>query len=245
MLRVDQWERIDDFLMGKASDCGETAMDNRLFFVAVLWITRRHPLGETYRKRFGHWHRVYVRYDRWSKKGVWARLAESVADPDFEQLFVDGSIVRVHQHGAGEKKSAMHKPSDAAEAVLTTKIHAAVNALGNLARLLLTAGQASEYGHENALIEGFKAQYIVADKGYDSNEFVETIGALGAEAVIPPRSNRKTPREYDKHIYKERNLVERFFQKIKNFRRIATRYERLAQNYLSILQLAATMIWLK
>ncbi len=120
-----------------------------------------------------------------------------------------------------------------------------MDALGNPVRLLLTAGQASEYGQANALIDGFKTDYVVADRGYDSDEFIETIGLSGATAVIPPRSHRKTPRQYDKHIYKERNLVERFFQKIKNFRRIATRYERLAQNYLSMLQLVATVIWLK
>ena len=128
---------------------------------------------------------------------------------------------------------------------LTTKIHAAVDSLGNPVRLLLTAGQASEYGQENALIDGYDAEFIVADKGYDSNDFVEAIEASGATAVIPPRSNRKAPREYDKDIYKARNLVERFFQKIKNFRRIATRYERLARNYMSMLQLAATVIWLR
>ncbi len=95
------------------------------------------------------------------------------------------------------------------------------------------------------MIDGYDAEFIVADKGYDSNDFVEAIEASGATAVIPPRSNRKAPREYDKDIYKARNLVERFFQKIKNFRRIATRYERLARNYMSMLQLAATVIWLR
>ena len=95
------------------------------------------------------------------------------------------------------------------------------------------------------MIDGFNADYIVADKGYDSNDFVDAIEASGAAAVIPPRCNRNQPREYDREIYKQRNLVERFFQKIKNFRRIATRYERLARNYLAMLQLAATVIWLK
>lgn len=128
---------------------------------------------------------------------------------------------------------------------LTTKIHAAVDALGNPVRLLLTAGQACEYGQANALIDGFNADYIVADKGYDSNDFVDVINASGAPAVIPPRCNRNQPREYHRKIYKDRNLVEWFFQKIKNFRRIATRYERLARNYLAMLQLAATVIWLK
>jgi len=79
---------------------------------------------------------------------------------------------------------------------MTTKIHAAVDALGNPVRLLLTAGQASEYGQANALIEGFGVDYVVADKGYDSNDFVDIIEASGAKAVIPPRSNRKEQRFY-------------------------------------------------
>jgi len=128
---------------------------------------------------------------------------------------------------------------------MTTKIHAAVDAFGNPARLLLTAGQASEYGQANALIEGFKAGHVVADRGYDSNDFVETIERSGARAVVPPRRNRRNMGPYDKSIYKARNLVERFFQKIKNFRRIATRYERLSRNYMAMLQLVATVIWLK
>ena len=128
---------------------------------------------------------------------------------------------------------------------MSTKIHAAVDALGNPVRLILTAGQASEYAQAGALIEGFDADYILADKGYDSNEFIEIIDKFGAQAVIPPRKNRIQQRPYDEVIYKERNLVERFFQKIKNFRRIATRYERLARNYLSMLQLASITIWLQ
>jgi len=128
---------------------------------------------------------------------------------------------------------------------MTSKIHAAVDAFGNPVRLLLTPGQASEYGQANALIEGFKVGHVVADRGYDSDAFVETIERSGATAVIPPRRNRRNMRPYDKGMYKARNLVERFFQKIKNFRRIATRYERLSRNYMAMLQLVATVIWLK
>lgn len=86
---------------------------------------------------------------------------------------------------------------------------------------------------------------MLADKGYDSDAFVAVIKGNGATAVIPPRSNRKTPRDYDKDIYKERNLVERLFQKLKEYRRVATRYERLALNYMTMLNLASTLIWLK
>ena len=94
------------------------------------------------------------------------------------------------------------------------------------------------------MISGFHADYVIADKGYDSDTFVLTINSSGAQAVIPPRSNRKELRDYDVQLYKERNLVERYFQKLKHYRRIATRYERLARNYLSMLVLVSTVIWL-
>jgi transposase len=94
------------------------------------------------------------------------------------------------------------------------------------------------------LITGFQADYVIADKGYDSDAFVLTINSIGAEAVIPPRSNRKEIRLYDEELYKERNLVERYFQKLKHYRRVATRYERLAINYTAMLALVSTVIWL-
>ena len=127
---------------------------------------------------------------------------------------------------------------------LSTKIHAAVDGLGNPVRLILTAGQTSEFTKAKSLIEGFDARYILGDKGYDSDDFIEAIVTMGAIPVIPPRKNRKGPRAYDKAIYKERNLVERLFQKLKQYRRIATRYERLARNFKSMLSLVATVIWL-
>ena len=111
-------------------------------------------------------------------------------------------------------------------------------------RFILTAGQASEYGQANDLIEGMSPDFVLADRGYDSNAFILAIQESGAEPVIPPKGNRFDQRHYDKVIYKERNLVERLFQKLKNFRRVATRYERLARNYMGILQIAAIEVWL-
>ena len=116
---------------------------------------------------------------------------------------------------------------------LSTKIHAAVDALGNPVRFILTQGQSSEYDQAESLIEGFKADFVLADRGYDSNRLIELIRASGATVVIPARKNRLEQRDYDKVIYKERNLVERLFQKLKHYRRIATRYERLARDYIA------------
>ena len=127
---------------------------------------------------------------------------------------------------------------------MSTKIHAAVDALGNPLRLLLSAGQVADIEQASSLIEGIRATAVIADKGYDSNALVQTIQAAGALAVIPPRSNRKQLRHFDSHLYKDRNLIERFFNRLKQFRRAASRFEKLALNYLSILNLVCTYVWL-
>ena len=113
ILRDDQWERVKDLLPGKTSDCGVTAKDNRRFVEAVLWIARTGAPWRDLPSEFGLWHRVYVRYSRWSRKGIWKRVFEAVADdPDLESLMVDGSIVRVHQHGAAKKTSRRLKQKE-------------------------------------------------------------------------------------------------------------------------------------
>jgi transposase len=120
----------------------------------------------------------------------------------------------------------------------------AVDALGNPVRWQLTGGEVHDITQAPALIEGFDVELVIADKGYDSDVFIAAIEASGAQAVIPPRKNRKEPRSYDRHAYRERHLIECLFNRLKQFRRIATRYEKLARNFLSMLNLATACIWL-
>ena len=116
ILRDDQWERVEHLMSGKASDCGVTAKDNRLFLEAVLWIARTGSPWRDLPKELGHWHRVYVRYNRWSKKGRWQAIFEALSDDkDLEYLMVDGSIVRVHQHGAPPKEAERPSVPDTPE----------------------------------------------------------------------------------------------------------------------------------
>jgi putative transposase len=128
---------------------------------------------------------------------------------------------------------------------LSTKIHAVVDALGNPLRFILTPGQAHESKQAEGLIAGFDFDKLLADKGYDSDHLRAVIEAVGAEAVVPPLGSRKAAVPYDKNLYKERNLVERFFNKIKHFRRIATRYEKSALSFAAMLSLVGAVIWLR
>lgn len=127
----------------------------------------------------------------------------------------------------------------------STKVHATTDSLGCPTKFILTGGNESDYNQALPLIEDQQADFVLADKGYDSQAIVDAIRSKGAEPVIPPRSLRKMPRDYDHHIYKERNAIERMFNKIKQFRRIATRYDKLAITYLSFLHVAAIAVWLR
>jgi len=119
-----------------------------------------------------------------------------------------------------------------------------VNALGKPLRVILSAGQIADIDCAAKTIEHLPAQAVVADKGYDADHFIAKIEASGAQAVIPPRSNRRVQRTFDRQLYKDRNRVERFFARIKHFRRIATRYDKLASSFLSFVHLACAFVWL-
>ncbi len=120
-----------------------------------------------------------------------------------------------------------------------------MDALGNPLELHLTGGEVPDIVPAPELLSSFSDCKVLADKGYDSDALVQELEDRNITAVIPPRSNRKNPRDYDHHVYKERHLVECFFCKIKQFRRIATRYEKLASSYLAMVMIAASMIWLR
>ena len=106
----EQWERIKDLLPGKAGDPGRTAADNRLFLNAVFWIARTGVPWRDLPERFGEWNSVFQRFNRWCKRGVWARLLAVWQDPDLECLMLDSTIIRAYQHAAGAlKKGATTK----------------------------------------------------------------------------------------------------------------------------------------
>jgi putative transposase len=128
---------------------------------------------------------------------------------------------------------------------MSTKIHAAGDALGNPIRLIGTPGQRNDIAFAHDLIDGLTASAAIADKAYDADHLLDQVTQTGAEAVIPPKRNRKVQRPYDVDLYKERNIIERFFNKLKQFRRVATRYDKLLVNFMGFVKLAAIAIWLK
>ena len=127
----------------------------------------------------------------------------------------------------------------------STKIHIAVAALGNPLRLILTAGQQHDSPQATRLIENYEPRALIADKGYDSEALIEAVTAKGSEAVIPPKKNRKEMREDDHHLSRERHLIECFINKIKHYRRVCSRFDKLSKNYLGFLSFVSALVWLR
>jgi transposase len=154
LLRDDQWVRVETLLQGKAGDRGRSGANNPLFIEAVLWIARTGSPWRDLPTVFGPWNSIYVRFARWADKNVWQNiLAVLGEDADFEEVFIDSTIVRAHQHAAGAAKKKGEQALGRSQGGLMTKIHACVEGLGQLARFTLTGGQVHDVTQAQVLIE--------------------------------------------------------------------------------------------
>jgi transposase len=162
-----------------------------------------------------------------------------------------GGLHGQHHRAGARLRRGPKKSTPEAEALgrsrggFSTKVHALTDARGNPLDFALTGGQAADITQAEALLPDEPVGAVVADKSYDADAFVATVSARGAAVVIPPRKHRKQPREYDRHVYKERHLIECFFGKIKHYRRIFSRFEKTARNYMGFLRFVAALVWLR
>ena len=127
----------------------------------------------------------------------------------------------------------------------TTKVQVTVDGLGNPLRLRLTAGHRHDITQALAMVAGLAFEHLIADRGYAAQDFVEWVIESGIQPVIPPHQLAKKSREYDRWLYRERHLVECFINKIKHYRRIFSRFDKLARSYLGFLHFVSSLIWLR
>lgn len=239
------WERIEPLLPGRQGGHGGVAKDNRAFLNAVWYVAKTGIPRRDLPERFGKADTVFHRFNAWCKKGVWQRLFAAVQDPDLEWLMLDSTAIRAHPHAAGMSTAANDHALSYSRGGFGTKTHIAVDALGNPVSVHLSPGQDADISHAETLLGDHAPGTDLGDKGYDSDAFVATVEARGAEAVIPPKKNRVEPRDYDAVVYKERNKVERCIGTLKQCRRAATRYEKTARNFLGMVLFAVLTIWTK
>jgi transposase len=245
-LSEGQWHRIQDLLPGRKESVGRTAVDNRVFVNGVLWVLRSGARWSDLPEHYGKYKSVHKRLARCTTSGVWEQVFRPlVRDANNEYLMIDSTIVRAHQQAAtGRKKGGADPALGRSRGGLTTKIHRLCNALGQPLDFVVTAGQVADCTQALPLRGERKAEAVLADKGSDTDALVQHIEAAGAPAVIPPKANRKTQRPYNKALYKQRNQIERCFSKLKQFRRVATRFEKNRINFQAVIALACSVLLL-
>ena len=187
---------------------------------------------------------IYTRWKQWCEQGLWDRILQVLASSAKGQLWsLDSTCIKVHKHACGGADSPEKQAIGTNRGGSNTKVHALVDTNGRPLRLILTPGQRHDIIVAPDLVEGCSQRTILADKAYDSDAFRSWLEGLGLKACIPPKANRADPSSYHKGHYKRRHTVENFFQRIKEKRAVATRYEKLASRFLAWVTFAAICEW--
>lgn len=212
---------------------------------AIIYILRTGLPWRDLPSVFGPWNSVYTRFRRWSKTGLWAAVLDILAGKATGKCcFLDATHIKVHQDGSNPSGGQQNQAIGRTKGGLNSKVSALVDGSGKALQLTLAPGQRADIKAASEIVLP-EQSHLVADKGYDSNTFREWLRAKGSTACIPARCNRKNPEAYHRGYYRKRHKVENFFQRIKRFRRIGTRYEKLDQTFLAMLHLVAVLDWLR
>ncbi|TAN19193.1 MAG: IS5 family transposase [Rhizobiaceae bacterium] len=238
-----QWAKMEPHCLGKPTDPGRSGGDNRRFIEAVLWVVRTGSPWRDLPTFFGNWNTVFKRYRDWVKADVFIRLFEACSDaPDMEYAMVDATIVKVHRHGQGAKGGPQSQAIGRSKGGMTTKILALTDALGNLVRFVLLPGHRFDTIGVPPLFDGIEFGALIADKAFDSNAIVADLDERGAKIVISQHPRRTKPLPLDAEMDKWRHLIENFFCKLKEFKRIAMRADKTDTSFAAIIHLAAAVI---
>ena len=237
-----QWNRIK-FVFEEPAKVGRPPLNPRIVLNAILWILRSGARWRDLPARYGNWNSIYHKFRHWCSLGWFERLMKVIhADAqDATLLEIDSTFCKVHQSACSGRKEQAIGVSRGGK---NTKIHVLLNERMQLLKVILTSGQIhdSEPAIELLKSVALKGKKILADKAYSSEQIRFFLAEHGAFACIPDKVNFKIKHDFDFQLYKQRNLVERFFQRIKNYRHVATRYDKLAECFLNFILLAASVI---
>ena len=251
----EEWEVIGPLLPPEHGRGCRPAQDNRAYFEGMMWIARTGAQWRHLPDEYGKWNSVFRRYRRWVTTGVFDAMLETLAElagRDTAADMIDSTVVRAHHCAVGIKRG-LSKPGRLADRAggFTTKLHARCDARGLPPGFVLTPGQAHD-------VQGFaplfrmitdRIEAFLADRGYDADAIRKEIEAADAEAVIPARVNRLNPAPHDRSKYKPRQIQmaqphRAAVQPLKNWRRVATRYDKTKESHLGFVALASVKLWI-
>ena len=208
-----------------------------------MWILKSGARWRDLPARYGNWNSIYHKFRLWCSLGLFERLLHIInsGTKDTTLLEIDYTFCKVHQSACSALKDQAIGSSRGGK---NTKVHVLINDRMQLLNVVLTGGHVHDSEAVGALIKGIKltGKKILADKAYSCEQIRVFIAEHGAVACIPDKTNFRIKHDFDSELYKQRNIVERFFQRIKNYRHVATRYDKLAVCFENFVLLAASVI---
>ena len=258
-LTDSEWQLLKKFL--PTGRPGPVRKNDRQVMNGIFLVLRSGIPWRDLPERYGPYTTCFTRYNRWSRDGTWSRIMEGLlavarGDDDddddgdgssrLETRMIDSSGVRVHKHGAGSRRDGEPREMGRSRAGLTTRIHVMTDGNATPVAMHLTPGQRADCTQAGKLLYGLSpGTTVIADKAYGSDDILGRIKAVEGRVAIPPKANRKNPWVIDMALYKNRNRIERFFGLVKEFRRVATRHDKRARNYLSTVMLTVSRYLLR
>lgn len=261
-IKDEQWSRLEPLLPSLVG-LGRPYLAHRPIVSGIVWVLRTGAPWRDVPERFGKWTTIASRFRRWTVKGIWQaiwaelqRLADMQGQLDWSMHFVDGTVVRAHQCAAGARGGQAAEALGRSRGGFSTKIHLRAEGHGKPVAFVLSGGERHESKFLQPLVETgavrragrgrprVRPDRIVGDKGYSYTTTRKYLHSRGIRVTIPRRKDQGDDLCFDAVVYKERNKVERLVNRLKNFRRIATRYDKRAASYHGWLTIAAVLLWL-
>lgn len=254
-LSDEQWDRFGPAFLAACGPMGRKPADNRAFVDALFWMGSTGSPWRDMPVFLGSWQSVYKRFARLCLRGVFERLFEILRGKETCQIaFADSTSCKAAPWAAGARRAKQsmagareRQKLGKSRGGMTTKVHAFCDEAGRLFHCFLSKGEQSDFAAGPRLFAAALAggaSKVVGDKGYDSNALIAQVEAAGAEAVIPSKSNRKTKRPHDAEVYKQRNLIERCFRRLKQARAICLRSAKRGRIFLAWVLLFGAKQWL-
>ncbi|PZU79772.1 MAG: IS5 family transposase [Shinella sp.] len=241
-LSDEAWAAIEQHL--PTNQPGARRVDDRRVISGILHVLKIGCRWRDVPPEYGPAKTIYNRYHRWSRRRIWQRIFEKMAasGPVPEELSIDSTHIKAHR-SAQNSKGGHTQAIGTSRGGRTSKIHCLADDRGRPVAFVLTPGNIADIRMAIPLLEAVSpTRRLLADKAYDADSLREWLTGHGIKAVIPSSAARKKPYHLDRKAYCRRNVIERLFCRLKDWRRIATRYDRLATNYLSAVALVSIII---
>jgi transposase len=261
LLTDAMWTRLKSLLPPQKPRTGRPSIDHRRFIEAVLWLARTGSPWRDLPAELMNWRTAWRRLQRWTQAGIWSRILGGLrglaAEAGWQLHMLDSTVIRAHAHAAGARCSAGEQALGRSRGGFSTKLHLRADAHGRPVALHLTGGERHDLLGVAPLFEQavlrtgrrgrprWKPAAVIADKAYSAAWLLNAFRTKHIVPIIPSRVDQPGNPDFDRHAYRQRNLVERLVGKLKQFRRVATRYDKLAAHYLAFVQIASLMVWLR